>query len=111
VEHQLTDLLTRVEEQYGPQPGMAGEEDEDEDDEDEDEDEPGGNGGAIGGPGYRYEGPDEVVAPPDVGRIEELFARAAKDRSKAFELKQELDRLGLFKQYEDRFLDLFKKAR
>ena len=35
---------------------------------------------------------------------------ATKDRSKAFELKQELDRLGLFKEYEDRFLDLFKKT-
>lgn len=43
-------------------------------------------------------------------RIEELFTQAAGDRSKAFELKQELDRLGLFKDYEDRFLDLFKKA-
>jgi len=43
-------------------------------------------------------------------RMEELFERAEKDRSKAFELKQELDRLGVFKDYEDRFLDLFKKA-
>jgi proteasome assembly chaperone (PAC2) family protein len=42
-------------------------------------------------------------------RIEKLFDQAAKDRSKAFELKQELDRLGVFKEYEDRFLDLFKK--
>lgn len=43
-------------------------------------------------------------------QIEGLFEAAARDRSKAFELKQELDRLGLFKQYEDRFLDLFKKS-
>jgi len=43
-------------------------------------------------------------------RIEELFERATKDRSKAFELKQELDRLGVFNEYEDRFLDLFKEA-
>lgn len=43
-------------------------------------------------------------------RIEELFDAANKDRSKAFQLKQELDRLGVFQQYEDRFLDLFKKA-
>lgn len=42
-------------------------------------------------------------------RLEELFEQAVKDRSKAFELKQELDRLGVFKEYEDRFLDLFKK--
>ncbi len=43
-------------------------------------------------------------------RIEELFGKAQKERSKAFELKQELDRLGVFKDYEDRFLDLFKKS-
>jgi proteasome assembly chaperone (PAC2) family protein len=46
----------------------------------------------------------------DEQRIEKLFTETAKDRSKAFELKQELDRLGVFKDYEDRFLDLFKKA-
>lgn len=48
--------------------------------------------------------------PADKQRIEALFEEAAKDRSKAFELKQELDRLGVFKEYEDRFLDLFKKS-
>jgi proteasome assembly chaperone (PAC2) family protein len=41
-------------------------------------------------------------------RIEALFKEAGQNRSKAFELKQELDRLGVFKEYEDRFLDLFK---
>ncbi|HXG12974.1 MAG TPA: PAC2 family protein [Gemmataceae bacterium] len=51
----------------------------------------------------------ERLTPADKRRIEELFKQAAKDRSKAFELKQELDRLGVFKEYEDRFLDLFKK--
>lgn len=40
--------------------------------------------------------------------IEWLFDQARKDRSRAYELKQELDRLGLFNEYEDRFLDLFK---
>jgi proteasome assembly chaperone (PAC2) family protein len=43
-------------------------------------------------------------------RIESMFDEARKDRSKAFHLKEELDRLGVFEQYEDRFLDLFKKA-
>ena len=43
-------------------------------------------------------------------RIEALFAKAGQDISKAMELKRELDRLGVFKTYEDRFLDLFKKA-
>jgi hypothetical protein len=50
------------------------------------------------------------VSTADKRRIEQLFDDSARDRSKAFELKQELDRLGVFKDYEDRFLDLFKKA-
>jgi hypothetical protein len=49
------------------------------------------------------------VAPADERRIESLFAQATADRSKAFELKRELDRLGVFEEYEDRFLDLFSK--
>jgi predicted ATP-grasp superfamily ATP-dependent carboligase len=44
----------------------------------------------------------------DEKQIEELFGRAKQDRSKAYELKRELDRLGVFAEYEDRFLDLFK---
>jgi hypothetical protein len=44
----------------------------------------------------------------DRQHIELLFSQAREDRSRAFELKQELDRLGLFHEYEDRFLDLFK---
>jgi len=43
-------------------------------------------------------------------RIEGLFEEARKDRSRAMDLKQELDRLSVFDQYEDRFLDLFKRA-
>lgn len=43
-------------------------------------------------------------------RIENLFKQAAKDRSKAIELKAELDKWGIFEEYEDRFLDLFKKG-
>lgn len=109
VEEQLGELLARVEDQYGPQTGT---------DDDDDEGEGGyqvDEGEAEGGPenegvGYRYEGPDEPVPASAVQRIEELFARAATDRTKAFELKRELDRLGLFKRYEDRFLDLFKNA-
>jgi len=42
--------------------------------------------------------------------IESLFEKAGRDRSKAFELKQVLDRLDVFERYEDRFLDLFRKA-
>ena len=40
--------------------------------------------------------------------LEQLFEKAKSDRSRAYELKQELDRLELFDEYEDRFLDLFK---
>ncbi len=43
-------------------------------------------------------------------RIERLFDEARKDRLKAVALKQELDRLGVFAQYENRFLDLFRHA-
>lgn len=42
-------------------------------------------------------------------RLEQLFAESRDDRSRAYELKQELDRLGLFNEYEDRFLDLFRE--
>ena len=45
----------------------------------------------------------------DEQRIDRLFEQARKDRAKAYELKQELDRLSVFDLYEDRFLDLFKK--
>lgn len=50
------------------------------------------------------------LSPGDRARIEALFDRAQLDRSRAFELKQELDRLQVFPRYEDRFLDLFKKT-
>lgn len=51
--------------------------------------------------------PAEPPGGKDPARIEALFAEAAKDRSKAFALKTELDRQGVFRQYEDRFLSLF----
>jgi proteasome assembly chaperone (PAC2) family protein len=98
VEEQLGQLLARVEEQYGRQ--QAGEEDEED-----------GEGEEVG---YQTEAdePEEEDAEAKAarGRVEELFAQAEKDRGKAFELKRELDRHGLFKEYEDRFLDLFKKG-
>jgi proteasome assembly chaperone (PAC2) family protein len=49
------------------------------------------------------------VSPADERRIERQFEAAREDRAKAYELKGELDRLGVFDLYEDRFLDLFKK--
>jgi len=46
----------------------------------------------------------------DERRIESLFDAASSDRSKAYELKRELDRLHVFTDYEDRFLDLFRRS-
>ncbi|MBU0549341.1 MAG: PAC2 family protein, partial [Candidatus Omnitrophica bacterium] len=44
-------------------------------------------------------------------KIEKLFDLAKKDIGKANELKQELDNWSVYKEYEDRFLDLFKKSK
>jgi hypothetical protein len=44
-----------------------------------------------------------------VKKIDELFKMAKKDLSRAVELKKELDKWNVYEQYEDRFLDLFKK--
>jgi hypothetical protein len=41
-------------------------------------------------------------------RIEQLFQQVASDRNNAPQLKEELDRWGLYELYEDRFLDLFR---
>lgn len=43
-------------------------------------------------------------------RIEQLFEAARQQRSAAVPLKVELDRLGVFREYENRFLDLFRRA-
>jgi uncharacterized protein len=68
-------------------------------------------------PDASEEDADEPVPEPTGGlsnsdrdRIERLFDQARRDRKKAVELKHVLDRLGVFKDYEDRFLDLFKKS-
>jgi proteasome assembly chaperone (PAC2) family protein len=86
-DQQLGELLSQVEQKYGPQfPSEEGE-------------------------GFRAEPAEEdQLNAASAERIEDLFQIAQMDRSKAFELKKELDRLGVFKDYEDRFLDLFKKS-
>jgi len=58
--------------------------------------------------GTLVEPEERRLRPEDENRVERLFAEARKDRSKAYELKNELDRLEVFDEYEDRFLDLFK---
>ena len=50
----------------------------------------------------------ETITAEDRRQIEALFDQAQKQRSKTFELKRLLDRLGVFEIYEDRFLDLFR---
>ncbi len=72
---------------------------------------------AIGERPAVEEEPEFPVAPAeepklsaeDQERIERLFGQARENRSKAYELKGVLDRLDVFKDYEDRFLDLFKR--
>jgi hypothetical protein len=44
-------------------------------------------------------------------KIEQLFSAAEQDLSRAQELKVELDKWNVYKEYEDRFLDLFRKSK
>jgi len=71
-------------------------------------------GQAEAGPGElgedEYPPPEGELAPEDAARIEALFQEAGSDRSKAIRLKAELDSLGVFDRFEDRFLDLFRQA-
>jgi len=88
MDQHLGELLTKVEKAYGAQYDQEEEEVE-----------------------FKPQLPeDEGLDPAEKQRIEQLFFEAKQDRTKAFELKQFLDRLGIFKDYEDRFLDLFKKS-
>lgn len=86
IEHQLGEVLAKVERKMHEQTAEASEE-------------------------FSAETEEEQELPPaDCEHIETLFQQAAEDRSKAYELKGELDRLGVFDEYEDRFLDLFKQS-
>jgi proteasome assembly chaperone (PAC2) family protein len=53
---------------------------------------------------------DSQLSSRDEEHIERLFEESRFDRSKAYELKRILDTLNVFPDYEERFLDLFKKA-
>lgn len=59
-------------------------------------------------PEFEIPAPQPALTDADRRRIEGLFEQAKRDRTKRFELKRELDRLGVFAEHEDRFLDLFK---
>jgi len=67
------------------------------------------NGGAEEEPEeFGAEAVERKLTTKQEREIEELFSQARADKAKAYELKQLLDRLNAFTDYEDRFLDLFK---
>jgi proteasome assembly chaperone (PAC2) family protein len=92
VEQKLGDLLSQVEHAMEPKELMPDEESES---------------------FLSQDGPEESdqggLSPDDQRHLDRLFAEAELDRSKAYELKRELDRLGVYRDFEDRFLDLFKR--
>ena len=74
---------------------------------DEDEDEPWQADDASD----EHDSADEPELDARVRReIEQLFEAAERDRTQAVRLKRLLDEHGVFDEYEDRFLDLFKKT-
>ena len=61
--------------------------------------------------GFGEEPAEESRLPPeDERQIERLFSQARQGARKPMRLKRLLDRLEVFPDYEDRFLDLFKKG-
>ena len=55
---------------------------------------------------------DSSGVPADArAQIEELFGQVARGECETGKLKDELERWGLFEEYQDRFLDTFKKKR
>ncbi len=44
-------------------------------------------------------------------QIEELFGQVARGECRPYELERELNRWGMFEEYQDRFLSLFKKGK
>jgi hypothetical protein len=89
MEHQLEEILAKLEQAMAEQAEQAEESEEEE----------------I----FPAPEPESRLAPEDEAKIERLFDQARENRSKAYELKGLLDKLDVFKDYEDRFLDLFKK--
>jgi proteasome assembly chaperone (PAC2) family protein len=88
MEHQLEEILAKLEQ------AMAEQAEQSEEDEEET---------------FPAPEPEPRLAPEEEARVERLFEQARENRSKAYELKGLLDKLDVFKDYEDRFLDLFKK--
>ncbi len=112
LEPMILELMERLREATGDEPGEMGLPELP-------SEEPESAAGAGAGAGDEDEAaaraPDAAAAGPSLSaldreRIERLFAEAARDRSAAVRLKSELDRLGAFEAYEDRFLDLFRRG-
>jgi predicted ATP-grasp superfamily ATP-dependent carboligase len=99
----LVEALEKLERQ-----GASGETDSEESEEADDEEETGDGAEATAKPAQPQ--PPEKLDYAARSRIERMFVEARSDRSKAMRLKEELDRLGIYSQYEDRFLDLFRRA-
>jgi uncharacterized protein len=99
----LIEALEKAQEKAarGEEPGEEG---------DEEEEEAAGDAETAEEEPAREEARDSRIDYTTRQRIERLFRDAHRDKRKAVELKSELDRLGVFEQYEDRFLDLFKRA-
>ncbi len=64
----------------------------------------------LGRRGLLNIGPDGTPLDARI-RIDELFEKVARGEREPGELKDELDHWGLFEEYEDRFLNLFRKKR
>lgn len=120
----LTQLFERLREQAQEEasdlPDLGGDADTDDDDEGDEDAAPGdtapgdaaqpGPSGEPAAPGPSPRRPEKHLDPALRARLERLFEDAQIDRKRAVSLKEELDRLGVFEEYEDRFLDLFKRA-
>jgi uncharacterized protein len=106
VDRALIDLLEQMREQQGEEGGIPADiplpEEPGDDDEDEEPEE------QTPPPPQKKKEP--AIDPAARQRIRQLFDEAKRDRQKAFQLKEELDRLGVFSQYEDQFLNLFRRG-
>ncbi|MEE9284476.1 MAG: hypothetical protein V3V35_01985 [Dehalococcoidia bacterium] len=70
-----------------------------------------GNVGELASRGLLESDPVAGVPRAGVQSIEALFSEVAAGNADPSTLKRELDRWGLFQQYEDRFLGLFRRRR
>ena len=106
MDEQLSKWLRRLERSMQQREGEVGTEETglDEDVNPSEETEEGFDIGSVSSAGD-----SNLLSNQDQERIELLFDAASTDRSKAYELKRELDRLQVFRQYENRFLDLFRQ--